>query len=353
MKKSVIAIVAAAAVAALGLPVFSGCSASVGYVLKKDGDGNSYYSVAVSGSKLAMDGEVVIPPEYEGLPVKEIEANAFSNTTVSKVTIPASVETIGAAAFAYNNALREVVFEEGAVIDEIAWGMFANCSHLEKINIPDSVKVIDGLSFYGCSGLAGIGFPAGLEKINMAAFQDCVGLTELELPQKLISIGGMAFYGCTSLKSVILPDSMHPVTSPKLDSDGNEVKDDKGQTITETTPALGVISFFGCSSLELAVIGSGITTIEAGTFGNCSSLAEIYLPVSLNAVGGMYSAGTTLYGHAFYNVSHLTVHYAGTAEQWNVLKNNIDSSSVSYRDAISDNSALLNAEVVYESAYPG
>lgn len=351
MKKSLTAIAAALFIAALAIPVFSGCSARVGYILKTDEEGNSYYSVSLDGSKLAMGGEVVIPAAYgeQNLPVKEIEASAFSNTSVTKVTIPASIEKIGDAAFAYNKALQEVVFEEGIRIDAISWGLFGNCPNLKSVTVPDSVTTIDGLAFYGCGGLENIDLPAGLMYINTGAFNGCTSLKSVELPEGLVSIGGMAFYGCTSLKSVILPDSMHSVTSPKLDDNGDEVKDESGNTETVTTPALGAISFFNCTSLELAVLGSGITAIEAGTFGNCVALRDIYLPSSLLEVGGMFASGDTLYGHTFFNVKNLTMHYAGTEEEWGAVK--IDDSYATYGDAASDNKGLIEAVKIFGDSY--
>ncbi len=349
MKKSVIAIIAAAATAALSIPFLSGCSASVGYILKTDENGDGYYSVSVDGNKLAMGGELAIPSEYNGLPVKEIEESAFSNTGVTKITVPASITKIGSAAFAYNRDLKEVVFESGIALGSIAWGLFGNCPNLESVTIPDSVTTIDGLAFYGCSGLKEINFSRGLQHINVGAFGDCAALAEVEFPQNLISIGAMAFSNCTALKSVILPDSLHPVTSPVVDEDGNEVKDENGNVQTETTPAVGPIAFFGCTSLELAVLGGGITSVEAGTFGNCVSLKDIYLPRALTQIGGMYSSGNTYYGHAFYNVAGLTVHYAGTEEEWGAV--NIDDSYYTYGDGRSDNSAIIDAEKIFSDVY--
>lgn len=347
MKKSVIAIVAAAAVAALGLPVFSGCSASVGYVLKKDGDGNSYYSVAVSGSKLAMDGEVVIPPEYEGLPVKEIEANAFSNTTVSKVTIPASVETIGAAAFAYNNALREVVFEEGSQIDTIPRGMFGYCVSLERVNIPSTVKTIDGYAFYNCERFELIDFPVTLEYINTNAFEGCSALSVLDFPQSLKRIGNFAFYNCTSIQSVSLPDSMVDVEQPEVDKDGEQVKDEDGNPITHLIPAIGAGAFHTCLSLKTAKIGAGSTVLESGVFGYCPALEEIYLPAGLKEIkGALYLSGQFYMGHAFHHDSALArIYFGGTREQWEKVK--INNTAVTVNAATYDNSAISEEKLIF------
>lgn len=354
MKKSVIATLAAAAVATLCVPVFSGCSAELGYVLKTDENGDKYYSVAASGFTTFMKGEVTIPEYYgegaEKYPVKEIETKAFSGTGVSKVTIPSTVEKIGNAAFSYMNSLTEVVFEGECSIQTLAWGSFAYCLNLKKIDIPSSVKVIDGMAFYGCQWLESVTLHEGLESINMGAFCDCTSLKAVVLPEGLISIGSMAFYGCNSLESIVLPDGMHSVEQPVLDDDGNQLNDEKGNPMTIAVPAVGAIAFFNCRSLKFAVLGEGISVIEGGTFGNCAALETIYIPVSVTEIKGMYATSTVMYGHTFYNDRSLAqVHYAGTEEQWQAIE--IDKTVETSDSSVSDNSALLNATIHYNSTY--
>ena len=351
MKKSIIAVVAAALVAVISIPAISGCSAETAYVLKQDANGNGYYSVCLNGSKLAMNGELIIPSEYEGLPVKEIEPNSFSNTKISKVVIPSTVEVIGTAAFAYNNALQEVVFEGQSSLREISWGLFANCANLVSIVVPDSVKTVDGLAFYGCGDLSSVTLPEGLERINYGAFNGCESLASVTLPQSLTTIGSMAFYRCLSLESIILPDGMHDVSTPSLDENGEEKKDAEGNTVMRTVPAVGEGAFVGCAELALAVLGNGITSIEAGTFADCSSLSELYLPSSLKEVKGMFSSGSDYYGHAFCHVGALKVYYAGTEEEWEEVS--IDETDMTYKEDRSDNSALVKAEKVYNTVYGG
>ena len=325
MKKSLFATMAAAAVAALCVPVFSGCSAKVGYVLKDDGNGNCYYSVTAEGFTSFMKGEVIIPETYGGYPVKEIEAEAFFSTSITKVTIPASIEKIGTAAFAYNNNLEEVVFAEGIALEEISWGSFAECVNLKSITLPPSVKTVDGRAFYECRSLAEVNLPEGLQRINASAFSECKSLVGVNLPQGLISLGTAAFYNCTALESIVLPDGMQDAE----------------------VPALGPIAFFGCSSLKTAVLGEGITAVSAGLFGSCEALETLYLPSTLKSIKGAYTAGKTVYGHAFYNAKALsTVYFAGTEAEWAAVE--IDDTV--YED-ISDNSAIYRATVICNTAF--
>lgn len=345
MKKSVIATFAAAAVAALCMPAFSGCSAQMGYKLKTDENGEFYYSVAAEGFTSFMKGKVVIPETYEGYPVKEIEDQAFSGTAITKITIPSTIEKIGTAAFSYNSSLTEVVFAEGSVIDKISWGAFAYCLNLKSFTVPSSVKTVDGMAFYGCENLKAVNFSAGLERINREAFSECKNLTSINFPDGLISIGAAAFYDCRAIENVILPDGMRDTEEPSLDEEGNQMED--GNPVTIKTPALGAIAFFGCTNLKLAVLGEGITAISEGLFGNCTALETLYLPSTLREVKGTYSTGSALYGHAFYNALSLKeVYFAGTEDEWASVE--IDNTVY---EKVSDNSALINAQKTYNTSY--
>lgn len=337
MKKSVIAALCAAAVAALGVPALSGCSAKVNYILKTGDDGSHYYSVVTGGFSNYLDGEYVIPDYYgEGssrYPVKEIEAQAFYNTSITKLTIPATIEKIGNAAFAHCEQLKEVVFEEGISIDAIAWGSFAYCKGLKNISIPDSVTTVDGLSFYNCPKLTTVELPDGLERINYRAFYNCTALTDVTFPDNLITIGKEAFFSCTSLERVVLPDGMHDVAV-----EGSE----------DVIPAIGTIAFSMCSRLKLAVLGEGITTIESGVFGGCTSLETIYLPATLTKIKGNVA---DVYPHAFYATPSLVnVYFAGTEEEWQTVLSGIDDTVYG---GVSDNSSVLNANKVFNTKYSG
>lgn len=89
--------------------------------------------------------ELVIPSEIEGKTVSAIGSGIFSplnggNSTVKKITVPASVKTIGEEAFACADALEEVYIEDG--VTEIGELAFSGCMNLKKITIPKSVEKI-------------------------------------------------------------------------------------------------------------------------------------------------------------------------------------------------------------------
>lgn len=81
-----------------------------------------------------------------------IEHNAFeNNTSITKVTIPSSVENIGYSAFYGCTGLVTVV--NNATITQIETYVFSGCTNLEYCNIPSSVTNIGESAFEGCSSL--------------------------------------------------------------------------------------------------------------------------------------------------------------------------------------------------------
>ena len=118
----------------------------VHYTLKRADDGIYY---AVTGHSDELNGEIVIPEELNGYPLKIIEDQAFSF-----------------------------------------------CNGLLSIAIPNSVITIGERSFLGCSSLSSVVLGSQLTTIGKYAFTDCTSLTSIAIPSTVTSIGEGAFYGC-------------------------------------------------------------------------------------------------------------------------------------------------------------
>ena len=85
---------------------------------------------------------------------------------MTSIEIPASVETIKASAFKGCSSLATVTFENGSQLKTIGGGYpssgtFADCTALTSIEIPASVETIEAAAFKGCSSLATVTFEKG------------------------------------------------------------------------------------------------------------------------------------------------------------------------------------------------
>jgi len=104
--------------------------------------GDTHYKVMLINKSIT---HVVIPSEYNGLPVKEIAASGFSSCKLLEfVHIPASVEIIGVNAFANNPNLKTVEMSKVKTIMDSA---FSFCFSLETLYLPATVEYVGGNAF--------------------------------------------------------------------------------------------------------------------------------------------------------------------------------------------------------------
>ena len=143
---------------------------------------------------------------------------AFSYcTALTSIEIPASVETIGASAFKGCSKLATVTFEKESQLKTIGggysepnyYGVFSDCTALTSIEIPASVETIEAAAFKGCSSLATVTFENGSQlktigggSYSSGAFSDCTALTSIEIPASVETIEAAAFKDCSSLATV-------------------------------------------------------------------------------------------------------------------------------------------------------
>ena len=106
--------------------------------------------------------------------VTSIGGYAFSRTSISSVSMPASVTNIGASAFYLNDNLTNVTIGSGVV--SIGAGAFSACGFLTNITIPDSVASIGDWAFGQCAHLATVTIGSGVTSMGKDAFGYCFQL---------------------------------------------------------------------------------------------------------------------------------------------------------------------------------
>ncbi len=90
---------------------------------------------------------------------------------------------------------------------------FFECTSLTSITIPNSVTSIGVYAFRGCSGLTSITIPNSVTSIGSGAFYNCTGLTSVTIPNSVTTIGSFAFRNCKDLTSVTIPNSVTTIGS--------------------------------------------------------------------------------------------------------------------------------------------
>lgn len=175
---------------------YSAVSTGLEYRLNADGNG---YVVAGRGTAA---GDIVIPAEYNDLPVTAIGRRAFEDASIKSVTIPFGVTDIEGSAFMGCDALQRVVIPES--VTSIGASAFSGCAALAEIDLPSGIGTIENYTFSGYVALTGITIPAGVTRIEKSAFEGCASLTDITIPDCVSSIGNSAFFNCGSLENVTM-----------------------------------------------------------------------------------------------------------------------------------------------------
>ncbi len=209
-------------------------------------------------------GDIVISPmiEYEGseIPVTEIGNGAFRHEryfgggdwweSVSSVSIPNSVTTIGDEAFADCPCLTTIEIPSSVV--QMGKGVFQNCSYLNSVTLPSGISRLGERTFSGCGRLTTIIIPEQVMEIDDEAFLGCRSLTKVVVPNSVMKIHEEAFSGCSALQSVVL--------SSKLSE-------------------IGSMAFYGCDKLkEITALGKRPAAIQEDVFPN-RSIQTLFVPV--------------------------------------------------------------------------
>lgn len=233
------------------------------------------------------DAVVNIPSEINGTPVTTIGNAAFRDSSVTSVTIPASVTEIGANAFAgctnltsvtyggdwsnltiqsgnpavedaAKDAANEQLFDFEFILNNTAVVVISYKGTAADVTIPSRYKgkpvtVIDPVAFYNNSAVTSVTIPDSVTAIPDYAFGYCSQLTNISIPNSVTFIGFSAFNSCTSLKSITLPSSLSTIQS---------------------------YAFYNCGNLKTIRIPVSVTSIGNCAFDVCPSLMTVTYPGS-------------------------------------------------------------------------
>jgi hypothetical protein len=270
---------------------------------------------------------VVIPAEFEGIPVVEIGEKAFSgNTAIRSVTIPEGITIIPKDAFDGCTRLTSIaipasVIRIGANGND-AEDAFDGCTGLASITVAGANGVYSAenavlfnkdkttllLCPEGKSGSYTI--PSSVTDVTYCAFEGCARLTGVTIPNNVTSIGELAFYNCTGLTSITIPASVKTITGAIRNNDkayGAFVNCTglTSVTISDGVTSIGATAFFRCTGLTSIAIPNSVTSIGERAFFECTGLTSITIPASVKTITGAIRNNDQAYG-AFVNCTGLT-----------------------------------------------
>lgn len=212
----------------------------------------------------AFTGSLTIP---EG--VAEIADGAFSSLHQfnrdgmfnGTLTLPSTLKTIGAEAFAYTDFSGELLIPDG--VTSIGANAFAKCDGFGgTLSLPDSVKTVGESAFYLCEGFTGLKLSAGLTKIERYSFAHMYGLkTKVVIPEGVTEIGESAF-SCSYMPSVRLPSTLKKIEKQAFMYAYNLTK----ITLPDGLETIGDEAFSGCHPRNAVVLPASIKSIGKKAF---------------------------------------------------------------------------------------
>jgi hypothetical protein len=157
----------------------------------------------------------------------------FASPTVTAISLPSTLTTIGASAFRTTN--------------------------ITQLTIPSGVTSIGTYAMAFCTKLTSLEFPSGITSIMDYVCRGNTALTSVTFNGTLTSIAQHAFNGCTSLTSVTISD------------------------VSNLT--IGYASFANCSELQTITLPEGTKTIGERVFINCRKLTTVNIPSTVTTIG--------------------------------------------------------------------
>lgn len=273
--------------------------------------------IQITGYNSYLSSQIIIPDLIEGRPVVSIAANAFSNSELYAIRIPASVKQIDPTAFTncpnletievadgnvvydsrdYCNAVVETATNKIIIgtnncyipdtIETIGTNAYSGRTGITNLYIPDSVKAVLSSAFSDCSGIKHLRLSNNLTRIKESCFENCIALEEIIIPDRVLYIESKAFLNCPNVLEIFIPKSVVYIYSSAFlyTSNAEKIVVDKENYIYDSRENCnGIIAYGNTGKYYLIVAGANTIVPEdvcigTTTFTGASKLSSLYIP---------------------------------------------------------------------------
>ncbi|MBR3631376.1 MAG: leucine-rich repeat protein [Oscillospiraceae bacterium] len=249
------------------------------------------HAAVIGYNALFSKEQITFPEKVEDKPLTEIcNQSSVIPLSLTRVTIPEGVTTIGDDAFKSCNELASISLPSSlAYVGKDAFAgtqWMRSMQATKKLIIVNSI-LIDGVTADGSADDNGsdpgrIVIPSGVTCIAGNAFRNSSKPTDVFIPDSVIRIGEGAFQGCKNLKKVRfgLNPSLREIDGCAFKGSG---------IVSVSLPgklrSIGDEAFSSCGFLSEVWLPGSLTTIGDEAFYRCSSLEEIEIPARVSEIG--------------------------------------------------------------------
>jgi len=283
---------------------------SVKYIGKRSFAGSNIVSIVTGGGVERISDEAFLycvklidavlgSYDYENQEIKSSSLESIGNyafmncSALQRIKIPSTVKDIGSYAFRntemFNRALTGAVYADNWIVD-------FNKTIGEELVVDKGTVGIARYAFYNCQTLKSINIDNSVKFIGKGAFYNCTSLEKVVFPDTLEKIEDYTFYSCTALRLTSLPPMLREIGKSAFylcgradnyagDTDSDMLEIPAGVTY------IGDFAFYGCgyrdadsvdgdtatSGIDIIVIGSGVEYIGKGAFREFASLKSVII----------------------------------------------------------------------------
>ena len=243
--------------------------------------------------------DLVIPSQINGYTVVgigDLDLLGDDTDTVESVVVPDTVKYIETFAYYPNTAyyvssLTKVTLPEG--LETIGDNAFASAPGLSEINLPSTLKSIGERAFMNCN-IDNFTIPAGVEYIGANAFNETymavrkANEVRARGGDPFIVIGGELVKYAGDDTVVTVPNGVRGIATDAFSPYGGDVT---SITLPDSVEYIAEEGFSDLSALATVNFGSGLKEIGDAAFSGCDSLNNVVLPEGLRKIGDTAFSG--------------------------------------------------------------
>ena len=241
-------------------------------------------SLSLIGSSALQDCanlEEIVLPETDSVTIEGYQFVGDTNLTTIDMSKVESISFTGERTFA-DSGITELDLSN-ATFTTIEQTLLGGCNTLTKVTLPDTLTSIGQKAFYNLPALNEVVLkdPSKLESIGASAFVS-TAITSLDLSEtQITSIPDDAFWLCRSLESVNLPATVTSIGSGAFSATG--LTNINFEDLTSLT-TIGPSAFEAASLTDVDLSKTQVETIMDGAFHNNDSLRSVTVPTTVTEI---------------------------------------------------------------------